>query len=118
LEARLRAGVDAALLPSAPRLQASVGQILTFNVESTSSNGCSARVMHGFRVRAVSERAIVVADTLNPANGFTDSDYQDFAAFFDSEVWPLDTTTFGDPSDIDKNGKIFILFTRAVNDRP
>jgi hypothetical protein len=90
---------------------------LSSNVESTSSDGCSAPTIRGFRVRAISNKAIVVADTLNPAGGFTDANYQEFAAFFDAEVWPMNTANFGDPSDIDKNGKVVILFTRAVNDR-
>jgi len=58
----------------------------------------------------------VVADTLNPtANGFTTADYNSFAARFDTLVNPLDVTNFGQPTDIDKNGKIVILITKEVN---
>lgn len=115
---RLQAGVDA-LQPTAPRLQVSAGQVLDFNVDSSSMDGCSAANIdrRGARVRLVSQRAVIVEDTLNPSGGFTNADYQEFANLFDNEIWPLLTSTFGEPTDIDNNGKVFILFTRAVNER-
>src|SRR5690606_11597729 len=107
------------LQPTAPRLQVSEGQIFNFNVNSSSADGCSAASIdrRGARVRLVSQRAIIVEDTLNPSGGFTTSDYQEFATIFDNEIWPLLTSTFGEPSDIDNNGRVFILFTRGVNER-
>jgi len=57
-----------------------------------------------------------VADTLNPANGFDESHYRAFAAEFDELVHPVLTGTFGEPTDIDGNGKVIIFFTSAVND--
>ncbi|HUE96069.1 MAG TPA: Ig-like domain-containing protein [Longimicrobiaceae bacterium] len=117
LEGRLRAGIDPADLDF-PRPQASVGQVLSFNVETGSANGCSNPDIRGARVRAISRHAVVVADTLNPSGGFTTEDYQEFAAFVDSDVWPLVTGVFGTPSDIDSNAKVVVLFTRAVNERP
>lgn len=118
LEPRLAAGVDA-LLPTAPSLQASEGQILNFNVESGSSDGCSADNIdrRGTRVRLVTDRAIIVEDTLNPTGGFTQADYVEFGNLFDDEIWPLVTSTFGEPTDIDNNGKVFIVFTMGVNQR-
>src|SRR5690606_10552093 len=111
-----RAGIEPGTLDGI-RAQASTGEVLEFNIDSSSTDPCSAPRLRGARVRVVSDRAIIVADTLNPAGGFTDADYQQFADFFDDEVWPLVTSTFGEPTDIDQNGKVFILFTRAVNDR-
>jgi hypothetical protein len=72
--------------------------------------------MHGFKVAAVGAKSIVLADTLNPANGFSAQDYARFAARFDTLVYPLDVGNFGTPSDIDGNGKIAILFTESVNE--
>jgi hypothetical protein len=63
----------------------------------------------------VSNTAIVAADTANPANGFTDAEYASFATVFDTLVGPLDIQAFGQPTDIDKNGKIIIFFTKEVN---
>ena len=91
-----------------------VGDALTLNVNG--NDPCDNAVYHGTRVVAVGTRSIVFADTLNPKNGFTTADFQRFAARFDSLVYPLDVANFGDPTDIDKNGRISIVFTRAVNE--
>jgi hypothetical protein len=90
------------------------GSILKVNVNA--NEDCTAPAYRGARVVAVGTRSIVLADTLNPANGFSDADYVRFAARFDTLVYPLDATAFGDPSDIDGNGRVAILFTRAVNE--
>jgi hypothetical protein len=66
-------------------------------------------------VAAVSQRAIVVADTSNPRNGFTDADYASIAATFDTLVYAVDTRNFGTPSDIDRNGRVVLYYTSAVN---
>jgi hypothetical protein len=92
---------------------ASVGDLVSLNV---SEETCTDAIMHGFRVAAVGAKSIVLADTLNPANGFSDQDYARFAARFDTLVYPLDVGAFGAPSDIDQNGKVAILFTEYVNE--
>ncbi|MEX2570119.1 MAG: Ig-like domain-containing protein [Gemmatimonadota bacterium] len=117
LEPRLRAGIPAVAL-GGPRAQVSLGGLRSFNVETSSSDGCSDPQMRTGRIRAIGERAIVVADTLNPQGGFTDEDYREFAEFFDDDAWPLVTQNFGEPSDLDESGKIYIFFTRAVNELP
>jgi len=97
-------------LPSNPV----VGQLLQLNTNSDSA--CSAPVYHAGRVVAITNRAIVVADTLNPAGGYTDAEYASLGVSFDTLVDPMDRAAFGDPSDIDHNGKIVLFFTKAVND--
>jgi hypothetical protein len=92
---------------------AAVGDVVTLNVSEAS---CDSAVMHGFRVAAVGTKSIVLADTLNPANGFSAQDYARFAARFDTLVYPLDVGAFGAPSDLDQNGKVAILFTEYVNE--
>jgi hypothetical protein len=67
-------------------------------------------------VAAISDGAIILADTANPAGGFTDAEYRELADIFDTLVNPVDTSAFGAPSDIDNNRRVGILFTRAVND--
>ena len=104
--------------PTAARLSLAsaapqVGDIFNVNV---SDDACSNIQTHGARVVAISTQAIVLADTLNPTGGFTAADYQRFATRFDTLVYPLDVNNFGTPSDIDNNGKIILLFTRAVNE--
>ena len=97
-----------------PRGPLNVGDVISLNVNGSVS--CSSPVYHGARVVAVGSRAIILNDTLNPKNGFTTGDFQRYAARFDTLVYPLDVANFGEPTDIDKNGHIAILFTRAVNE--
>jgi hypothetical protein len=76
---------------------------------------CANPITITARVAAVSTTAIVVADTANPAGGFTDAEYASFATMFDTLVRPVDVQNFGEPSDVDKNGKTIIFFTKEVN---
>jgi len=92
------------------------GDYVTLNT-SAAGGGCTApRSDRTGRVVAVSTRAVVVADTTNPANGFTDDEYRSFATAFDNLVYPVDVAAFGEPTDIDESGRTIIFFTRAVNE--
>lgn len=92
-----------------------VGDIVRINVQADSA--CSAPTYRGARVAAVGTRSIVLEDTLNPRNGFVDADYRRYAARFDTLVYPMDSAAFGAPTDLDGNGRIILVFTRAVNER-
>ncbi len=91
-----------------------VGDLMNFNTNSSSA--CSNAYVRTGRIVAITDRAIVVTDTANPANGFTTQDYQYFGAAFDTLVYPVDTLNFGAPTDIDKNQHVILFFTRAVNE--
>jgi hypothetical protein len=67
-------------------------------------------------VVTVSQRAVIVADQANPVGGFTDAEYAQFGTQFDNLVYPVDEQHFGAPNDIDKNSRVVIFFTSAVND--
>ena len=97
-----------------PRGPLNLGDIISLNVNGTVS--CSAPVYHGAKVVAIGSHAIILNDTLNPKNGFTAADFARYAARFDTLVYPLDVANFGEPTDIDKNSHIAILFTRSVNE--
>jgi len=92
------------------------GQLLQYNVNSTSA--CSSPDFRTGRVVAVTDRAVVVADTANPrgAGTYSDQEYVAFAQTFDSSVWPTMVQNFGEPQDIDANQRVVIFFTRAVNE--
>ncbi len=94
-----------------------VGQLLTYNTQA--EKACEAGLNRTGRVVAVTDRAIVVADTANPKGAatevFTEEDYLFFGREFDRLVWPVETRNFGEPADIDRNGKVVIFFTSAVN---
>ncbi len=87
---------------------------VSFNVRSTSA--CATPDVRSFRKVAEGTRAIFYEDTSNPAGGFTTADYQALSQAFDGLVWRVNTTNFGEPQDIDGNGKVNILYTRAVNE--
>ncbi|HYE57604.1 MAG TPA: Ig-like domain-containing protein [Rhodothermales bacterium] len=92
-----------------------VGQetILTFN---TSTNACETSNNRSFRKVAEGTRSIIYEDTSNPPNGLTGADYALLAQRFDNLIYPVDTRYFGEPADVDRNGKVHILYTRAVNE--
>jgi len=91
-----------------------VGDLLKFNTNASSA--CTNANTRTGRVVAISDRAIVVADTANPANGFTTDDYRYFASGFDTLVYAVDTANFGAPTDKDANQHVILFFTRAVNE--
>ena len=100
--------------PAGSKERLEIGDVLTINVNADSV--CSAPINRQAKVVALSEHAAVLADVNNPANGFTDSEYQQFADEFDRVAWPVVTTNFGTPSDVDDNDRVLILFTSAVNE--
>ncbi|MEO7996227.1 MAG: Ig-like domain-containing protein [Gemmatimonadaceae bacterium] len=99
--------------PAALRAVPAVNDIIKLNAQAL--QGCTNATLKAGRVKAVGTRSIVVADTLNPAGGYTDADYQSVAATFDTLVYPLDVENFGTPTDISGYGRVILFFTTAVN---
>ena len=91
-----------------------IGDLLQLN--SSSSNFCDNPTYRTGRVVAITDKAIVVADTSNPIGGFTDEEYRSIGVTFDTLVDPIDRGAFGAPSDVDNNGRVLMFFTRAVNE--
>lgn len=89
---------------------------MRLNVQTNGADGCTDPAFRTGRVVAVTRHAVVVADTANPAGGFTDAEYREIGESFDRLVYPLGVESFGDPSDIDRNERAVIFFTSAVND--
>ena len=100
--------------PTGGRENLTIGQVLTINVNADSV--CTAPINRQARVVALSEHSAVLADVSNPPNGFTDAEYQQFADEFERISWPVVTQNFGTPSDVDRNGRVLMLFTSAVNE--
>ena len=105
--------LSASSIPALPAT-VSVGDLVTVNVNA--QDACTNPTYHVARVVAIGSKALILNDTLNPKPGFSTADFQRFAARFDTLVYPMDVAAFGDPTDIDKNGHIAIVFTRAVNE--
>lgn len=90
--------------------------IRTFNVESTSATGCENPQYHPARLVATTAHVMLYEDMQNPTGGFTDAEYQAIATEFEAVGYQTDITNFGTPTDLDGNGKVIGLFTRAVNE--
>lgn len=74
----------------------------------------------GFRrvtavVRRVSADAAFYEDVETPPGQLSELDYVGFGAALDDPIAPTVTRVFGDPSDLDGNGRFIVLFTPAVN---
>src|SRR5579872_3571151 len=79
-----------------------VGDTLTFNAQRAV-------------VKTVGTHGIIVQDITAPSGGFSAAAFDSIAAEFDLIIYPADTVHFGQPSDIDGNGHVFLLFTPQVN---
>ena len=91
-----------------------IGDLLKLNTNAI--DYCDNPDIRTARVVAITDKAIVVADTSNPPGGFTDDEYRSIGVTFDTLVDPVDRAAFGDVTDIDNNGRVILFFTRAVNE--
>jgi len=66
-------------------------------------------------VKAVGKKAQIALDVNAPTNGFTAADFTAIANEFDNLIFATDTSWFGAPTDINKDGRITILYTPEVN---
>ena len=91
------------------------GTALTVKFPDFGNDSCANSVDLPVIVRKVSTRAIIVEDTLNPADGFVAADFDAMAADFDGTIYDVEVDFFGAPSDIDSNQRIVIVVTKEVN---
>lgn len=93
------------------------GDTIQLNVPDISTdNVClNGREMTGV-VRRVGNRSIWIEDVGNPSNGFTSGDFEVLASEFDNQIYDEVTDYFGEPTDLDGNGRIVIVVTRKVNE--
>ncbi|HEY4130902.1 MAG TPA: hypothetical protein VGM50_09810 [Gemmatimonadaceae bacterium] len=94
-----------------------IGTVFTVNANGgfDDADACDVPINIGARVAAVGTSNIILADTANPSPTFSSADYAAFATEFDTLINPLDIQNFGQPTDIDHNGKVLIVFTKEVN---
>lgn len=113
-QARMSISGSGIAVPTTVSRALSVGDTLRFKVPGATSM-CSNFDTVKATVKAIGSSNIIVQDVNAPANGFTATDFTSMAQEFDTYIYPTDTTYFGTPSDIDSNGKVYILFTPEVN---
>lgn len=113
----MRTGVAAYSATAVAAAVPAVGDTLRMRYPNPDGNLCDDYVPVTGVVRHVSTRGIFVADTANPANGFTAADYQRFGAVLDDSIYGPQATYFGTPTDLDENQRIIVLLTKEVNER-
>jgi hypothetical protein len=80
-----------------------------------SSNFCQNGIDVTTVVRKVGTSSVWLEDVANPGGGFSDSQFQVLATDFDETILPEISDYFGDPTDIDGNGRIVIVISQEVN---
>src|ERR1051325_5696522 len=95
-----------------------VGSTVTINAKAGQTTSCTDRLNVQATVVAVLPHTIVLSDNNSPAGGYTTTEMSTYGSTFDQTVWTVDTQAFGNPSDMDNNGRVAILFTPQVNAIP
>lgn len=117
-EAALVASGAASLSPeSQPAFRGppTVGQQDQFRVCATLA--CQKFTPISATARVVGQRGVIWVDN-EPTSGIEQlslTDLQDLSSLFDDYLYPIDTTAFGSPSDIDGSQRVDIVITERVN---
>jgi hypothetical protein len=88
--------------------------VVSLNADGNTS--CEDPDFREGRVVAVSTHAVIVADVENPADGFTDDEYRELAAAFDTLAYPVNVENFGETVNVFGQGKVIVFYTRSVNE--
>ena len=92
----------------------SVGSTSTFHVLSSFTNGSQYTTDTAVLKYSGSHLLIYVSKNA-PAGGFTDGQIAAFGNTFDLDLYTIDVATFGEPSDIDANGRVIVLLSPIIN---
>jgi hypothetical protein len=116
LSQSLSRSASAAMSPASPAVGVSVptlGSTRSFHVLSNNQGTAFSTV--GAQLVYVGNNVLIYMDTSAPVGGFTAAQLQTFGELFDQTLYPIDTTAFGPPTDIDQNGHVIMLMTPVVN---
>jgi len=102
--------------PAGAQIAPDVGSVRTFRVISTIDATVTTPFKTvGARLAYVGTNILLYVDTLTAANGFATGDLSGIGDLFDKTLYPIDVNEFGQPSDIDQNGRLIMLMTPVVN---
>jgi hypothetical protein len=91
-----------------------VGSVRSFEVFASFATSSFKPV--GARLAFVGSNILLYVDTLSPSpGGFDSTALANYGQLFDQTLFPIDTTAFGAPSDIDPNGRYIVLPSPVVN---
>lgn len=108
MRARAMSAAPALALPA-------VGSVRSFHVRSSFNVTTPTWQTVGAKLQYAGSTLLLYVDTLAPGDGFTPTQLQTFGEYSDSILVPIDTTAFGQPSDIDQNGRVIMLMSPVVN---
>lgn len=111
---RLRSGPQMASGPAAIPSTVMVGDMLSINVPDF-ADICLNPTVITVEVKHIGAKGVWLEDVANPAGGFAAADYQSLSDQLDNPIFDTDVAEFGDPTDLDLNGKIGIVVTQEVN---
>ncbi|HEY4672219.1 MAG TPA: hypothetical protein VIG78_09155, partial [Gemmatimonadaceae bacterium] len=95
-----------------------VGSVIDVKIpDASSTNLCDNFIQTQATVASVSRRAILVVDTLDgpPSVLFTQAVLDSITTEFDNLTYPTDSSYFGNPTDVDANTHIILLFSGQIN---
>jgi hypothetical protein len=90
-----------------------VGDQVSLRVQGT-DEPCSNPATISTSVRLITTHTIWLEDTAKPAGGNSLANMQELASFFEN-IYDIDVSYLGAPSDIDGNGKIVLVVTKEIN---
>jgi len=96
-----------------------VGEIINLNIpDANTDNLCENFFQTQAEVASVSTRAILAVDTRDgpPAALFTSAQMDSITTEFDNVTYPTAAAYFNNPTDIDGNGRVIILFSGRINE--
>ena len=94
------------------------GDVLDLKIpDATSSDLCTNFTWTKAVVASVTRRAILAVDTLDgpPSSLFSQAVLDSIAQEFDNVTYPTDSSYFGNPTDVDGNGHVIIVFSGRIN---
>jgi len=91
-----------------------VGDKTNFKVPAQ-TNPCTKFTTITAQVQYINDKVIIYQDVAAPAGGFTATDFQQIGYEFSNVIYQTDVSYFGNPSDLDNNYRIIILYTPEVN---
>ncbi len=94
----------------------SVGDTITFRVPDADGPDFCQFAEITTVVRVVGQAGVFVTDTANPTtDSLTLAELQAYSDTFDVNLYDVDTTYLGTPSDLDTNQRVFVVLTVEVN---
>lgn len=109
-------GTAGGALASTVPADVSQGDTIAIRVADLNGNICTDFETVQTVARHVGTRSVWLEDIANPDGGLTESDFELLSDDYDDEIHEELVAYFGEPTDIDDNGRIVVVATRRVNE--